>query len=62
MFTICKQFIKINDELFFLKKTYEESRVKNVDAVKDWLGADIVFRKDNNLYFCEKIQQLETIN
>lgn len=61
MFSICKQFLKVNDALFLVVKTYQEDRVVNVDGVKHWLDCDIVFRKDGNYYFCQTIQELETI-
>ena len=62
MFSIQKNFLRVNDGLFLILRAYHQSRVKNVDLVKDYLHADIVFRKDEMLYFCEKIQDLEIIN
>lgn len=62
MFSICKQFIKVNEELFLLKRSFEESRVKSVELVKEWLKADIVFKKDGRLFFCDKVEELQTIN
>ncbi len=40
---------------------YEESYVKDVDLVKEWLDANSVFRKDGKLYFCDKIEDLELV-
>lgn len=62
MFSICKNFIAVGPDLFLVKKIYEEQRIKNVDLVKEWLDADSIFRKDGNLYFCNKIQEAEIIN
>ncbi len=30
--------------------------------VKDWLKTDIVFRRDNIMYFCQLIEEAEIIN
>lgn len=62
MFTICKNFIKVNEDLYLVRRTFREETVTNVDLVKDWLGVPIVFRRDGLLWFCEKIEELETIN
>jgi hypothetical protein len=62
MYSICKNFAKIGEDLFQIVKVYPEERILNVDLVKQWLGTEIVFRKDANLYFCNRIQELEIIN
>jgi hypothetical protein len=59
MFSISKSFIKVNDGLFEVLRTFAEDRVLNVDLVKDWLNAQIVFRKDGLYYFCKQVQDLE---
>ena len=61
MFTITNNFIRINQDLFKVLKTFKEESVKSVDPIKEWLSAESVFKKDGVLYFCEKIQDLETI-
>jgi hypothetical protein len=66
MFTICKNFIKVNQDLFQVLKQYAEDRVNNpevnVENIKQWLGADTTFKKDGMLYFCIKIEEPEIIN
>lgn len=62
MFSICKNFIKVNDELFLVIRPYSEERINDIEAVKAWLGANYVFKKENLLYFCAKIEDLEIIN
>ena len=59
MFSISKNYIKVNEDLFQVVRVFSEERVKNTDMVKEWLEADIIFRKDQNLYFCKQIQDLE---
>ena len=66
MFSICKNFIKVNDDLFQVVKQIPEDRIDNletgVETIKKWLGADTAFKKDGMLYFCIKIEDLEIIN
>jgi hypothetical protein len=62
MFSIPTHFIKVNDGLFQVVRTFKEDQVRNVDGVKDYLHADIVFRKDGLFYFCVNVPDLEIIN
>jgi hypothetical protein len=66
MFSICKNFIKVNQDLFQVLRQYPEDRVNNpevnVENIKRWLGADTTFKKDGMLYFCIKIEEPEIIN
>jgi len=66
MFSICKNYIKVNEDLFQVVKQIPEDRIDNpetgVETIKKWLGADTTFKKDGMLYFCIKIEELEIIN
>jgi|TARA_R110000868_G_scaffold135100_2_gene347399 hypothetical protein len=66
MFSICKNYIKVNDSLFQVVKQMPEDRIDNpetgVETIKQWCGADTAFKKDGMLYFCIKIEDLEIIN
>jgi hypothetical protein len=62
MFSICKNFIKVNDDLFLVKRVLFEDRIKDIEGIKQWLGVDAVYKKDNLLYFCTKIDELEIVN
>jgi hypothetical protein len=62
MFSICKNFIKVNDDLFLVKRVLFEDRIKDLEGIKQWLGVDAVYKKDNLLYFCIKIDELEIVN
>jgi hypothetical protein len=66
MFSICKNFIKVNQDLFQVLRQHPEDRVNNpevnVENIKQWLGADTTFKKDGMLYFCIKIEEPEIIN
>ena len=64
MFQLHRNFIKINDDLFEVKKTLKEDFMdgKNLEDFKIWYGVDVVFKKDALLYFCIKINELEIVN
>lgn len=61
MFSFSRNFIKVNEDVFLIKKTYREDMVKDIEPIKEWLGSDHVFKKDGIMYFCEKVQELEII-
>ncbi len=57
--TICKEVLNINGTLFLVKKVLKEEYCKDVELLKQWYLADIVFRKETLMYFCEQIVDLE---
>jgi len=61
MFSICKNFIRVNDHLFVVKRSFKEDRVLNVDLAKELLNAQHVFKKDDMLYFTEEVEDLQII-
>jgi hypothetical protein len=64
MFQLYRNFIKINDDLFEVKRTLKEEFMdgKNLEDFKIWYGVEAVFKKDGLLYFCVKINELEIVN
>ena len=64
MFQLHRNFLKINDDLFEVKRTLKEEFMdgKNLEDFKIWFGVDAVFKKDGLLYFCVKINELEIVN
>ena len=58
--TLCKEVLNINGTLFLVKKVLREEYCKDVELLKEWYLADIVFRKEDLMYFCERIIDLET--
>jgi hypothetical protein len=64
MFQLYRNFIKINDDLFEVKRTLKEEFMdgKNLEDFKVWYGVEAVFKKDGLLYFCVKINELEIVN
>lgn len=61
MLSICKNYIKVNDSLYQIKKAWPEERIKNVDLIKEWLNADTVFRRDNVMYFCQIVEEAQIV-
>lgn len=59
IFSINKQFIKVNDDLFLVKRTMKEEENLDIDFFKSWFEVDVVFRKDGLLFFVNKIENLE---
>ena len=64
MFQLYRNFIKINDDLFEVKRTLKEEFMdgKNLEDFKIWYGVEAVLKKDGLLYFCVKINELEIVN
>ena len=62
MFQRCTNFIKVNDELFQVVRTFPEERIKDFNLVKEWLGVESVFKREGLLFFCIKIIDLEVVN
>jgi hypothetical protein len=61
MFSIKRDFIRWEDKIVEVKRSYPIDRVKDVSLIKEWLGVDVVLRRDNIMYFCETIQEAEII-
>ena len=55
------QFVRFHDKLLRIIRFYPDDRIKNVDAIKKWLNADIAIRKEGITYFCEDIQDAEIV-
>jgi len=62
MFSLCKNFIKINEDLFRVIRVIREEQAKDVELLKVWFSASAVYKKDDRLYFCEKVEDLEILN
>jgi hypothetical protein len=54
-----KEVLKINDSLFIVKRILREEYCKDIELLKLWAGADIAFKKEDLIYFCEAIIDLE---
>ena len=54
-----REVLKINDSLFIVKRIVKAEYCKDVDLLKIWANADIAFRKEDLMYLCEAIIDLE---
>ena len=58
------QFIDHGDQKLIIKRTFKEYQLKpefNVDLLNQWLGTDIILRKNGMFYCCETIQNAAII-
>ena len=58
------QFIDHGDQKLLIKRTFKEYQLKpefNVDLLNQWLGTDIILRKNGMFYCCETIQNAAII-
>ena len=62
MFQRCTNFIKVNDELFQVVRTFPEERIKDFELAKQLFKAESVYKREGLLYFCIKIIDLEVVN
>ena len=62
MFTLTKQFIPFNGNLYLVKRIIKEEHGPVIDVWKEHLRADTVLRKDGLLYFLEIVEESEIIS
>ena len=58
------QFIDHGNQKLLIKRTFKEYQLKpefNVDLLNQWLGTDIILRKNGMFYCCETIQDAAII-
>jgi hypothetical protein len=55
------EIIHYQDNLYLLKRKIKESLKPKIEPWKEALGADIVLKKDEYLYFLEKIEDAQII-
>ena len=56
------EFLTFQDNLYIIKKVIREDSNLVIDVWKERLNADIVLRKEGQLYFLELVPDLEIIN
>jgi hypothetical protein len=54
-----REVLKINDSLFIVKRIVKAEYCKDINLLKIWANADIAFRKEDLMYLCEAITDLE---
>jgi hypothetical protein len=61
MFQINTAFIEINGTLYKIVKRIRESHSPILDAWKEHLGADKVFKKDEFYFFVKEVPEAEIV-
>ena len=61
-FNITRNIIDVNGQYFEIKKTFKEETVKDPVALKEFLGYDVLFKKEGVLYFCNIIHEPEFVD
>lgn len=59
MFSIHRDFIHFENRIVEVIRFFIEDHVKDVEGLKKYLQADTVLRKDNRLYFCVSVTEVE---
>jgi hypothetical protein len=53
------EFATFNDILYQIVRAYPVERIKDVDAIKQWLNVDIALKKENMMFFCKEIVSID---
>jgi len=63
MFTISKQVVNWEDNLYIIKRTLKETSIKEefVQEYKSHIGADAVLKKNGIYYFVMKIDEAQLV-
>lgn len=63
MFNLVKQVINFQDTLYIIKRVLKETNIKEefVQEYKEFIGTDMVLKKDGMYYFVIKIEEIQPI-
>lgn len=63
MFNITTPVLNFNDTLYILKRTIKESTIPEdqVQSYKNYLGCDVVLKKDGIYYFANRIDEAQIV-
>ena len=61
MFTLVRQFITYNNDLYVVKRTIREELKPIVDDWREHLQADMVLKKEGLLYFLQKVEEAQIV-
>lgn len=59
---IKEEIIRFNDNLYIPRYKFLDSPKIKTEELRNYLGMDIVLRKENFLFFCEQIPEAEVIS
>ena len=63
MFTISKQVVNWDGNLYIIKRTLKETSIKEefVQEYKEYIGADTVLKKNEIYYFAQKVEEAQLV-
>lgn len=63
MFTISKQVVNWEDNLYIIKRTLKESTMPEefANEYKEYIGTDKVLKKNGIYYFAQKIEEAQLV-
>ena len=61
MFTLVRQFITYNNDLYVVKRTIKEELKPIVDDWREHLKADMVLKKEGLFYFLQKVEEAQIV-
>lgn len=57
-----KAYIHFNNDMYYVVRIIKESHNPVIDTWKEHLMCDTTLKKDGQLYFCRKVNELEVID
>lgn len=61
MFTLVRQFITYNNDLYVVKRTIKEELKPIIDDWREHLQADMVLKKEGLFYFLQKVEEAQIV-
>jgi hypothetical protein len=61
IFSIKREFIRFDDKLFEVVRSFREDHIKDVEAVKQHYECTMVLRKNRFMYFCTEVTEAEIV-
>jgi hypothetical protein len=61
IFSIKREFIRFEDKLLEVVRSFREDHIKDVEAVKRHYECTTVLRKNGFMYFCTEVPEAEII-
>jgi hypothetical protein len=61
IFSIKREFIRFDDKLFEVVRSFREDHIKDVEAVKQHYECTMVLRKNGFMYFCTEVTEAEIV-
>jgi hypothetical protein len=56
MYSLTRTFVNFQNNLYEVVRVFNESQIKNIELVKEFLDASLALRKNDKIYFCRLIE------